>query len=184
MRTRNLFLLMAASWLAACSSAPTQPPTNLGHWSVQGRVGLWANGQQESANVHWQDCGERYHIRLSGPLGVGTTIIYGDREQVSLHRGGDPEVSAESPEALLASLGWIMPVSALRYWLRGLPDPDAPHQQEPQADGPITNLTQYGWDISYQPNSQFAERISLQSGDVRLKWLLRDWQSSARCSAP
>lgn len=184
MHTRLPSLMAAVVCLTACSSAPVQQSTNIGHWSVQGRVGLWANGEQESANVHWQDCGDRYRIRLSGPLGVGTTIIYGDREQVSLHRGGDPALSAESPEALLASLGWVMPVSALRYWLRGLPDPNAPYQQVPQDEGPVTQLTQYGWDIAYQPNSQFAERISLQSGDVRLKWLLRDWQSSAQCPAP
>ncbi|WP_372749392.1 lipoprotein insertase outer membrane protein LolB [Litorivivens sp.] len=185
MRFRSLCLGLMALIVAACGSTPKQAPLDeSGYWSVQGRVGLWAHGEQESANFNWQDCNDRYRIRLSGPLGVGTTIIYGDAQQVSLHRGGDPEVTADSPEALLASLGWVMPVSALRYWLRGLPDPDAPHQQHPQEAGSATELTQYGWTIQYQPSSERAERITLESDNVRLKWMLRDWQANAQCNRP
>lgn len=169
--------------LSACSSLPQQT-TGDEHWSVTGKVGLWANGEQESANIDWQDCNSHYLIRLSGPLGVGTTLIYGDTRQVSLHRGGDPAITAESPEALLASLGWIMPVSALRFWLRGQADPDAPYQRSPQDTDSLQQLKQFGWTIDYHPAGDKADRIAMERDDVRLKWILRNWSESAACPKP
>lgn len=175
-------LACALGLLSACSSTPSQP-TPPGGWGFSGKIGLWAYGEQESANVDWQDCDSRYLVRLSGPLGVGGALIYGDDQGVSLQRGGEDTLHAESPEALLASMGWYLPVSLLRFWLQGQPSPDAPYQRE-SADNAITRLSQSGWDIAYQFQNDQISRISMEDGTIRLKWIIRNWHERVSCTAP
>ncbi|HCS26686.1 MAG TPA: outer membrane lipoprotein LolB [Spongiibacteraceae bacterium] len=176
-------LILVFSLLSACSSTPPQPASTSG-WGFNGKVGLWAYGEQESANVEWQDCDSSYLVRLSGPLGVGSALVYGNDSGVSLHRGSDDTLYADSPEALLASMGWYLPVSHLRYWLKGLPSPDSPYQREPQSVDALTSLSQSGWRIAYTYQSGQITRISMQDDNIRLKWIIRNWHESAVCTAP
>lgn len=182
-RLRAYGLIALGSLLSACSTAPTQPATE-NSWGFIGKIGLWAYGEQESANIDWQDCENRYLVRLSGPLGVGSALIYGTDAGVSLHRGGEDTVHADSPEELLASMGWYLPVSSLRYWLRGLPSPQAPHQRTPEPDPETTALDQSGWHIEYSYQNGRIARIAMDNSQIRLKWIIRDWQDSVACKAP
>ena len=181
---RSLPLVLLLAFMAGCAGQARQAPSPENGWGLGGRVALWAHGDQDSANIDWQDCGDRYLIRLSGPIGIGTSLIYGNRDGVWLYRGGEPELSAASPEALLAEQGWRLPVSALRHWLRGLPVPDAPYQRSPQDSGQIERLRQLGWDIHYEYASGAPVRIAMENPEIRLKWLIRQWRDSAECPRP
>lgn len=180
---RVLGLTAILCLLSACGTTPSQPKQTSG-WGFSGKIGLWAYGEQESAKVDWQDCDSRYLVRLSGPLGVGGAIVYGDDSGVSLHRGGDDTLHADSPEALLASMGWYLPVSLLRFWLKGAASPDAPYQREPASGGDITALTQLGWHIVYSYENENITRIAMDDGNIRLKWIIRNWLESVTCTAP
>lgn len=176
-------LMLAFSLLTACSSTPSQPEST-NSWGFSGKVGLWAYGKQESANVEWQDCDNSYLVRLSGPLGVGGALVYGNDSGVSLHRGNDAPLYADSPEALLASMGWYLPVSFLRYWLQGLPSPDSPYQREPQSGDAVASLSQSGWRLAYSYQGGQIARINMEDDNIRLKWIIRHWHESAVCTAP
>jgi outer membrane lipoprotein LolB len=175
--------IIAMGLLTACSSAPTQPQNTQG-WGFSGKIGLWAYGEQESANIDWQDCENSYLVRLSGPLGVGGAIIYGNDQGVSLHRGSEDTVRADSPEELLAAMGWHLPVSLLRFWLQGQASPDTPYQREPTSGDVITTLSQSGWRIRYDYQSEEITHITMGEGNIRLKWIIRDWHESVNCAAP
>ncbi len=180
---RAAYLLALTMFLAACGSTPPQPYPDEG-WGFSGKVGLWAYGKQDSANIDWQDCSSDYLLRLSGPLGVGGAVIYGNDAGVSLHHGSDAPQHANSPEELLASLGWYMPVSSLRFWLQGLAAPDHPYQLSPLTEGKIQELAQSGWQIRYDYSADRISRIDMVNGDIRLKWIIREWRDTARCEAP
>lgn len=180
-RRRTACLILVVGLLGACSTAPTQPGSEKS-WGFTGKIGLWAYGEQESANIDWRDCDNSYLIRLSGPLGVGGALIYGTGSTVSLHRGDDT-LYADSPEELLASLGWYLPVSSLRFWLRGQASPDAPYQREPEG-GAASSLTQAGWHITYRYQNDHIARIAMDNGQIRLQWIIRDWRESVTCTAP
>ncbi|MBB3047141.1 outer membrane lipoprotein LolB [Litorivivens lipolytica] len=179
---KPLLLLVAATVLAACSTTPDSQPTDTdsAHWSVSGKVGIWANGERETANFDWQNCAQRYRIRLSGPLGMGAAIIEGNDQEVSLQRGGEATVYADTPEELLAALGWIMPVSALRYWLHGDPDPRAPSRQLTSSNN-YPSLEQHGWLVEYAAGDLLPTKVNMTHHSARLKWLLRDWQTFETC---
>ncbi len=184
-RLRAAGLIIAMALVSACSLTPNAPATDPApnHWGFTGKIGLWAYGEQESANIDWHDCINHYLIRLSGPLGVGGALIYGDNSSVSLHRGAEDSISADTPEELLANMGWYLPVSSLRFWLRGQPAPDAPYQQAPEA-GRASTLNQSGWDISYGYQSEKIARINMNNGQIRLKWIIRNWRDAVECPAP
>ena len=180
---RTACLLWLTILLAACGSTPPQPDPGE-RWGFSGKIGLWAYGKQDSANIDWQDCASDYLIRLSGPLGVGGAVIYGNESGVSLHHGSDTPQRASSPEELLASLGWYMPVSPLRFWLQGQAAPDRPFQRSPLSGGKIQELAQSGWQIRYDYRADRLSRIDMDNGDIRLKWIIREWRETARCQAP
>ena len=181
---KAITLLALAALLAACSTTPegneAAANADTGHWSVKGKVGIWAGDERETANFEWQNCDTRYRIRLSGPLGVGAALITGNAQEVSLQRGGEPTLYADTPEELLAAMGWIMPVSALRHWLRGEADPRTPARSITTADN-TPALEQHGWLVEYNEGGLLPEKISMSHHSARLKWLLRDWQNYRQC---
>lgn len=151
--------------LSACSTLPVpsdgaaetlwqqrqQALAALQAWNLNGRIAILTAQQGWHAGVRWMEQDGEYRIHLDAPLGQGAAEISGNRAGVVL-RTGDGEFSAASAEDLLEQhLGWRLPVSGLRYWVRGLPDTRAPvESQTLDATGRLTHLRQAGWDIEFK----------------------------------
>lgn len=162
-------LIGLALALNACSTLPVPPDraadgaaeplwqqrqqalTALQSWSLNGRIAVLTAQQGWHAGVRWMEQDGEYHIHLDAPLGQGAAEIIGNRAGVVL-RTSDGEFSAASAEDLLEQrLGWRLPVSGLRYWVRGLPDMRAPVASHTlDAAGRLTRLQQSGWDIEFK----------------------------------
>lgn len=153
--------------LGACSTLPVPPGTDgatealwqqrqqalaaLQSWNLNGRIAVLSAQQGWHAGVRWLEQDGEYQINLDAPLGQGAAEISGNDAGAVL-RTGDGEFSAASAEDLLEQrLGWRLPVSGLRYWVRGLPDTRAPvESQALDAAGRLTRLQQAGWDIEFK----------------------------------
>ncbi|MDO9372494.1 MAG: lipoprotein insertase outer membrane protein LolB [Gammaproteobacteria bacterium] len=162
-------LIGLALAVGACSTLPVPPASAadgaaetlwqqrqqalaaLQSWNLNGRIAVLTAQQGWHAGVRWMEQDGGYHIHLDAPLGQGAAEIIGNRAGVVL-RTGDGEFSAESAEDLLEQrLGWRLPVSGLRYWVRGLPDTRAPVEGHTlDAAGRLTRLQQAGWDIEFK----------------------------------
>ena len=70
--------------------------------------------------------------------------------------------AARDADALLQQVaGWQLPVTGLRYWIRGLPAPAAAKAQARRDEsGRLSQLTQSGWTIKYN-RYQLVNGISL-----------------------
>lgn len=176
--------------LAACSTTPDYPAAPESSWRLKGKLGVSSPQGSESALLNWLDCGQRWQIRLLGPLGTtGALMEGGDKENVWLKVSGREPVTATSVDELAATLGWPMPVSGLRYWIQGLAEPNADiTERETDTEGRLQQLQQRGWAIRFDrygdADSQRPGRIRLQRGDLRATVLSRDWSSPAReCGA-
>ncbi len=63
-------------------------------------------------------------INLSGSLNIGSVVIIGQPNKVTLQRGNEAPISATTAEELMQrQLGWTLPIPSLWYWARGLPAP-------------------------------------------------------------
>lgn len=185
-------LLSALCALLSACALPRQMPASdfkqlqqqlqaLDSWRVAGKIGLRQNGRGTSAQVNWQQAQDQYTLRLSGPLGIGTVLVEGDARGVTVHNK-DGVFEAPSPEQLLLDLtGWQIPITALRYWARGLPAPDMPIVQQHIDQGRLASLDQGGWNIEYRDYAMvdglwLPAKMLMSRPETQLTLLYKTWQ--------
>jgi outer membrane lipoprotein LolB len=130
--------------------------------------------------VNWQQSRDQYALRLSGPLGIGTVLIDGNDAGVEI-RNKEGVFQASSPEQLLLEMtGWQIPISALRYWARGLAAPDLAVDRQTVQQGRLQSLSQGGWDIHYQDYTLvqglwLPAKMLMSRPETRLTLLYKNW---------
>lgn len=153
-------------------------------WNTKGRAALRSEKESWSAALTWQQNDEDYHVRLAGPFGQGAVTIDGNPNKVSVQIAGQGAVVADDAESLLLEhLGWSVPVSSLRYWLRGLPAPGQIDGMALNASGVLDQLNQQGWQIDYSAyrplrGVNLPRKIKIENDDLRLKLVLDRWSLS------
>lgn len=185
----NWLTLALVTLLAGCSGLQTQPVSskhdfrgNLGidDWQLSGRIGITSSDGAHSGYLNWIQCGARYELRINGPLGSGAIKLLGDAHQVTLYEGNREPVSADSPEALLQHYGWDMPLSQLRFWIRGVPAPRSPHTDTPQG------FEQAGWTLTF-PRQTAVDQYTLPAkanavaGATRVTLVVQEWLLAPAC---
>lgn len=147
--------------LTGCATAPdsntaTSWPAYREHaasvtdWDLSAKVALRWRGGAESASLGWSQRAGRSEVDLSGPFGAGAVRIIHEKSTLQVMRGGERSVyDTSTPETLAAATGWPIPVDALRFWLRGLPDPDQPLEALQLDQGRASEIRQGGWVIAY-----------------------------------
>ena len=158
-RTATLALCLC---LAACAGRELRPPPagawaeqrpqleQLAHFRLQAKVALrWPEGA-ETARLSWEQRGEETDLTLAGPFGAGAVAIQRRGDRLEL-RDGDSlrTLPADDPAALAAATGWPVPVGALAWWLRALPDPAGPRAKLTWEAGLPERLEQGGWTVDY-----------------------------------
>ena len=119
----------------------------LTHWTAVGRIGISTDEEAWSASIRWEQQGDTYQIRLSGPLGQGVMQVQGRPGRAEL-RTADRQVHvAEDADALLrARTGFKVPLSVLRYWILGTAGPGAGVDDlVVDGAGRLQQLRQAGW---------------------------------------
>jgi len=199
--------LLAAALLGGCATAPPESPppavpdtpslteaerwaihreavTALDRWQARGKVAYRLPENAGSASLLWEQTGEQSEARLSGPLGVGSTLIRNDGPLIRVRRDGiDRLYPADAAPWLPDGQVVPIPISSLHYWLRGVPDPALPVTRLEHRDGRASAITQAGWSIDieqYEALSSLAlpQRLVIRSdaGDLSLTVLLRQWE--------
>lgn len=157
----------------------------LDDWQIKGRIAVRSEDDGGSASFDWQQQGDQYRIRLRGPFGQGAVVMNGDADGVWLHRADHSPVFALNPERLLEQqTGWRVPVSGLRYWLRGLPVPDEQHRYQLDNKGYLLDIKQRDWQIDFSNynaynalnNRVLPTRLKLHHQPLRVKIIIDAWQ--------
>lgn len=182
--------------LAGCATLPPAPPgaaeaawqrhetavRALTPWSLDGNFGLRIGHRGWSAGLRWVQTGERFRIDIYDPLGRTVAVLTGKPGDVALVDDKGNAYRASSAAALMKrALGWSLPVSGLRYWVRGIPLPDASIQERRlDASGRLRELQQNGWsirysDYDYDTASARPTRMVMTQGDVRLVLVVNQW---------
>lgn len=127
-----------------------QALSSLLNWKFRGHFIFKSPANKFSANVFWQQKHNNYDIRVFGPLGFGAAQLQGNDKQVILKDAHAHIYTATNPEALMQQqLGWLLPVSSLYYWLRGLPAPGSVTSIHYDSYHRIDRLRQQGWQIQF-----------------------------------
>ena len=190
-------VVLLALLLAACARQPVQIPqpdrtalwtahrarlTGLQDWQFRGRIAVRLEKAAWSATLYWRETRDTYTLRVLAPLGRGTFELSGTAAGVELRTADNRVLRAVDPETLLRdSLGWYLPVSGLRWWVRGLPHPGAqPDHLGVNASGRLDDLIQDGWQVNYQEYRAQGDpvlpgKLSLENGAVRVRLVISEW---------
>jgi outer membrane lipoprotein LolB len=182
--------LLAALLLAGCTTTPaprgSQDAAAMSSWQFNGRISLTRGEEGWHAGLHWQEQAGSFYLRVSGPLGQGGFQLNGDARGVVLVDADGQTFAALDADALLVQVtGWQLPVTGLRYWVRGLPAPAAGKVQAVRDEaGQLRHLEQSGWTINYQ-RYQVVEGVSLPAKlqlaheDIAVRIVIDQWQLGA-----
>ncbi|MEM1188786.1 MAG: lipoprotein insertase outer membrane protein LolB [Pseudomonadota bacterium] len=153
-------------------------------WIARGKVAYRLPGDGGSANLFWRQNGGQSELRLSGPLGAGSTEIRNDGALISVRRDGiERRYPADAAPWLPDGQLLPIPVASLRYWLRGVPDPGAAEAAVDLGDGLAASLTQSAWTVRIEAYDRaqappLPSRLRIEAPDAALvlRVLIRDWE--------
>ncbi len=183
--------------LTACSSKAPPPVTvdvaplwqqhlaqleTVTTWSFHGRVAVRQGKEAWNVKLDWSQSRDRYDLLLTAPWGQGAVRLYGETGRAVLEAPDRAPRVAEDPQTLLArQVGWQVPVTQLRYWMLGRPEPDQGAVIEWDGRGRIRHMNQAGWSIDYRRYGDvrgvsLPRKIELKNEALRLRLVIDKWR--------
>ncbi len=194
-----LAVAVLTSWLTACrtlpspaaGSAPAAQPWEVRRAALQsrdkfdlsGRIAVAAAEEGFSARLRWQQKGQRSQLALDGPLGVGGVRITADGDTLNVVNSKGQRLDSDAARNEMQSrLGFDPPITSLRYWVLGVPDPARPADEVLDNEKRLASLKQDGWQIDYTGYSAvrgqwLPSKMTLKREDVRVRLLVDGWGS-------
>ena len=156
--------------------ARTRILVGMADWEFNGRIGVSAGNEGFNGKLRYSQNDDDFRLTVSGPLGFGSVRIAGDSRRVTVTDKDGKETVLQDPEFdLRAMYGWTIPVTSLRYWALGIPDPAVPADTEFNEDGQLASLKQGSWFIKFAQyrdggGQPMQRRLAAVAGDntVRL----------------
>ena len=182
---RLLSLAWAVSFLVACANMQealkTNPVESIKSWQMDGRIGVQAQSSAWQANLVWDHEESQDRLRISGPLSQGAISIIVQKDLIYLNEGNGKTELSKDPQSLLRSrLGFSVPLSSLRYWIMGVPDPSLPSRSVTGAVSSEHGFEQSGWVVLAGPDEivggwRLPQKLAINGAGVRLKILADNW---------
>jgi outer membrane lipoprotein LolB len=154
---------------------------DIDEWQFAGRIGVSAADEGFNGQLWWRQDGVVFRARISGPLGIGTVFINGDRRELTVTDSDGEVTELVDAEAELRQMyGWTIPISSLRFWALGIPDPSASAETEFDGDGQLARLRQRNWQVEF---TQYREgggqlmprRLTAVNDDVKVRLVIDNW---------
>lgn len=155
------------------------------NWALSGKIGVRAASGSGSAALGWQQQGANYRLVLSGALGMGKLVLSGDRDGVTWTDQQGQLRHHPDPDLLVHEVwGWNIPVAALQFWVRGIPQPDRPLDSAEIINTEAASFRQSGWLVkpgSYRDieGISLPTRIRLEGQGAILTVLVNRWSVPA-----
>ena len=151
-------------------------------WEFSGRIAVKAADDGFNARLRWSQDDDAFAATVGGPLGIGTVRIKGDGDKVVLidKDGVRSELSNVEVE-LQYRYGWTIPVTSLRYWALGIPDPSLPAETAFDDDGRLARIEQDDWTVAilrYRDGGGQAMpfRLTASNADTRVRIVIDKWR--------
>ena len=154
---------------------------NISSWEFKGRIAVKAGDEGFNGKFRWTQTADEFSATVGGPLGVGTVRIEGDDRTIVLTDKDGVETLLVDPEAeLYYRYGWTIPVSSLRYWALGIPDPDRVAATQLDDQGRLSSLQQGNWQVTISRYREAAGQslphtLTAINPDTRVRMVIDTW---------
>ena len=176
-----------SAWLARQAALAAVPA-----WTLVGRIAVNNDNNAASdgapgavnisATLNWAQQPGDYRIDVVPPFGQGAIHLEGNSEGVVMQLPGGRQLRAASPDALLyAQTGLRLPISSLRYWVMGSPDPASGVRKALDDTGRALWLEQSGWRIEFLRYSQIngldmPDKLTVTRPPMHLRLVIDRWE--------
>ena len=193
-RVLNLGFLIILSLLAGCASVSGNLLPDIDEWETRkavlgdtdewefaGRIGVSAGEEGFNGKLWWRQDGIVFRARIAGPLGIGTIFINGDRRELTLtDKDGVVTELIDAEVELRERYGWTIPVTSLRYWALGIPDPSSPSQASFNETGQLSELLQRNWQVSIPQytdggGQSMPRRLTAINDEIKVRLVIDNW---------
>jgi outer membrane lipoprotein LolB len=193
---RWLAAVLLVGLLCACTTVRAPPPATGQPWDVRrpqlqgrehfdlkGRVAVAAGNEGFNARLLWRQTGTRSNVALDGPLCAGGVQITADGPALSVVTSKGEHLDNEAARSQLAArLGFDPPITSLRFWVLGVPDPATPAKETLDNQQRLASLQQDGWQVVYDgylsvSGEWLPSRVTLQRAGVRVRLIVDGWSS-------
>ena len=154
----------------------------LDRWTLDGRMAVAAESEGFSGGFNWRQDGETAAIELRGPMGGKAMSIRVEGRHLAITDDQGRLIDGEAAEKRIADeLGQPLPINEMRYWLVGVPAPDAPHLESFGAGRRLATLEQGGWQVRYLRYDSVGPlvlpaRLEIETEGLRLRVAVADWR--------
>lgn len=151
------------------------------NWEFKGRIAVKADDDGFNGKFNWAQQGDDFRATVGGPLGMGTVRIEGDGQVITLTDKDGVETALHDAEVELQwRYGWTIPVTSLRYWALGIPDPGRPFTTEFDEEGFLSRLEQSGWVVEISKyreggGQQMPRILAATNPDTRVRMVIDRW---------
>jgi outer membrane lipoprotein LolB len=151
-------------------------------WRLEGRIGVRTSDDAWQANLFWDHDAAQDKLRVSGPLSQGMVSIVVQEDLIYINEGNGVTELSHAPEAKLRErLGFAVPLSSLRYWMLGVPDPDLAYTPMPGGEGAAHGFQQAGWAIRVDRltdvgSRRLPQKVRAEGSGVKLKIITDRWE--------
>ena len=191
--------ILISIFLSACTVTPVavqdpdaawkerQPElASIQQWKLSGRMSINNGVEHWTVNMQWLQTDDQYQIDLHGPFGSGHVQLSGNEKGVVIRDDENNSYSSDRADILLyETTGINMPIEGIRYWIVGLPSPQAADSKL-DTQGRLAFLLDNHWQVNFRryvavngmslPNKIFIEDPAKEI-DVRL--IVDNWQLGA-----
>ncbi len=150
-------------------------------WEFAGRIVINSGSEGFTGRVRWHQDGDYYSAILSGPFGSNAIHIDGAGVKASLiDKRGDVISLADAENDLNARYGWAIPITSLRFWILGIPDPTVPAEVELNKNQQLNFLRQRGWDVAIDlyasvDGQLMPKRLKASMNDNQVRVFIDKW---------
>jgi len=192
-----LFFTIILLLISACSSIPDvdsdlqlqqwqnhQALVNkIESWNIKGRAAIQSENNSATFLLHWDQFNTSYELRFISGLGQGTYLLKVTEDGVVMITPKNKVFTSDTPENLIREkLGWDVNLAGLKYWVRGVPEPNVKYSQLLLDEkGRLKDMKQSGFFISIlryteKENISLPEKLFIRSNNIQLRLVIQNWE--------
>ena len=154
-------------------------------WTINGRISVINEQENWYAKFTWIQQEQDFQLNFTGPLGETELQVSQIAQNVRLKTPAKERTGHNLEQLLQQETGWSLPITSLRYWSQGYPNPAITAQLKYNKEQQISDIFQAGWHIQYHkrmlaeqvsgPKIWLPKKIIATKQDIKIKLIITRW---------
>jgi outer membrane lipoprotein LolB len=150
-------------------------------WRLSGRLAASDGKDGGGGAFTWEQQTATTHMSFRGAMGKGAWELEASPGRAELYLADGRQYSAASiAELVTAHMHAKVPVDALSWWVLGLARPGKYADRELDAEGRLSFLRQFGWDVTFSNYKQAGEtwlpgKLVARNKEHSVKLAISEW---------